>query len=139
MKRLIAYRVLPSLAAFVNSLAKPHKIVLMVSAGNAIDLIIEQLLPLIDEGDIIIDAGNSNYLDTERRADYLIKKSIHFVGTGISGGRRRRTKWPFNYARGKQRKLYGITVLSLKPLPRRIRMDYPACAYIGPGWLGSFC
>ena len=74
------------LEKLVNDIEKPRKILLMIKAGNPVDQVIEQLLPLIDKGDIIIDGGNSLYTDTNRRTQYLTEKGIHFIGTGISGG-----------------------------------------------------
>ena len=72
--------------SFVNSLTKPRKILLMVSAGQAVDLVIAQLRPLLSESDILIDGGNSHYQDTQRRVSELIKDNIYFLGVGISGG-----------------------------------------------------
>lgn len=75
-----------SLAELVDSLEAPRKIMLMVKAGEVVDAYIEQLLPLLSAGDIIIDGGNSLYTDTNRRTQYLQSKGILFVGTGVSGG-----------------------------------------------------
>ncbi len=75
-----------TLDTFVASLARPRKVMLMVKAGEAVDVLIAQLLPLLEAGDIIIDGGNSHYADSSRRCDMLEAKGILFVGTGISGG-----------------------------------------------------
>ncbi|MFW6301559.1 MAG: NADP-dependent phosphogluconate dehydrogenase [Bacillota bacterium] len=75
-----------SLEEFVEALSCPRKIILMVKAGQPVDLVIESLLPYLDEGDIIIDGGNSHFADTDRRFEELQKDGIHFLGTGISGG-----------------------------------------------------
>lgn len=75
-----------SLEELVGSLQKPRKVMLMVKAGAPVDLVIEALLPYLEEGDIIIDGGNSHFADTNRRYDQLKEKGIHFLGTGISGG-----------------------------------------------------
>jgi 6-phosphogluconate dehydrogenase len=75
-----------SIKEFVLSIKRPRKILLMVKAGNVVDGIIDQILPLLDKGDIIIDGGNSYYKDTEKRYDALLSKGIMFVGAGISGG-----------------------------------------------------
>jgi len=74
------------LPEFVNQLAQPRIIMLMVTAGRAVDAVIEQLLPLLNPNDIIIDGGNSNYKDTTRRWQELTAKCIRFVGMGVSGG-----------------------------------------------------
>lgn len=71
---------------FVNSLESPRKIFLMVKAGKPVDTVIEQLFPLLDEGDIIIDGGNTYFPDTIRREKELKEKGIRFIGCGVSGG-----------------------------------------------------
>ncbi|KAI9886234.1 MAG: 6-phosphogluconate dehydrogenase, decarboxylating [Watsoniomyces obsoletus] len=71
---------------FVSLLKKPRRIMLLVQAGPAVDKFIEALLPLLEQGDIVIDGGNSHYPDTNRRTKYLAEKGIRFVGTGVSGG-----------------------------------------------------
>jgi len=75
-----------SLKEMVENLASPRKVMLMVKAGDVVDLFIDQLVPLLDEGDIIIDGGNSLYTDSTRRTNTLKEKGILFIGTGVSGG-----------------------------------------------------
>lgn len=75
-----------SLEELVSSLQKPRRVMLMIKAGKAVDIVIEQLLPLLEAGDIIIDGGNSHFPDTIRRTQELRRKGILFIGTGISGG-----------------------------------------------------
>ena len=75
-----------SLADFVQGLASPRAIWLMVPAGDAVDQTIEQLLPQLSRGDVVIDGGNSNYKDSIRRAEKLKQGAIHFVDVGTSGG-----------------------------------------------------
>ncbi|WP_101772456.1 NADP-dependent phosphogluconate dehydrogenase [Peptostreptococcus faecalis] len=75
-----------SIESFVNSLKKPRAVFLMVKSGKPVDLLIEQLIEVLDEGDIIIDGGNSFYKDTIRRDKYLKEKGINFLGVGVSGG-----------------------------------------------------
>lgn len=75
-----------SLQDLVENLSRPRKIMLMVRAGNVVDDFIEQLLPLLEKGDIIIDGGNANYPDTNRRCIQLQERGIHFIGAGVSGG-----------------------------------------------------
>ncbi|WP_080875785.1 decarboxylating NADP(+)-dependent phosphogluconate dehydrogenase [Oceanobacillus timonensis] len=74
------------LAKFIHSLEKPRKIFLMVTAGAVVDSVIESLLPLLDQGDIIMDGGNSNFQDSNRRYHDLKEKGFHFIGVGVSGG-----------------------------------------------------
>ncbi len=75
-----------TLENFVESIAKPRKIFLMVKAGKPVDAVIDQLLPLLDKNDIIIDGGNSHFPDTIRREKELKEKEIRFIGCGVSGG-----------------------------------------------------
>ncbi len=75
-----------SLSEMVDSLIKPRKVMMLVPAGPIVDAVIKDLLPLLEEGDIIIDGGNSHYTDTLKRIDYLRDKKIHFIGMGVSGG-----------------------------------------------------
>ncbi len=75
-----------SLKEFIQSLKKPRKLMFMVKAGAAVDELIEECLPFLEKGDIIIDGGNSHYPDTERRVKELQAKGILFIGAGISGG-----------------------------------------------------
>ena len=75
-----------SLQDLVDKLEKPRKIMMMVRAGSVVDDFIEQLVPLLDQGDIIIDGGNANYPDSTRRTHELAAKGIRFIGAGVSGG-----------------------------------------------------
>ncbi|GAL15614.1 6-phosphogluconate dehydrogenase decarboxylating [Vibrio astriarenae] len=75
-----------SLEELVEKLETPRKVMLMVRAGAVVDTFIDNLIPLLDEGDIIIDGGNTNYPDTNRRVAHCREKGIHFIGTGVSGG-----------------------------------------------------
>src|SRR5690625_2867378 len=75
-----------SVEELVQSLAKPRKIMLMVKAGQAVDDFIQQLIPHLEPGDIIIDGGNTHYPDTNLRTAYLESKRLLFVGAGVSGG-----------------------------------------------------
>ncbi|HET7361776.1 MAG TPA: gluconokinase, GntK/IdnK-type, partial [Salinimicrobium sp.] len=82
------------LQEFVASLEPPRIILLMVNAGKAVDAVIENLLPFLDENDLVIDGGNSHYKDTTRRAKLLKKKEILFMGLGVSGGEEGALKGP---------------------------------------------
>ena len=81
--RVIGAHSIEELAA---TLKRPRRVMLMVKAGAPVDALIEQLLPHLEPGDIIIDGGNSNYTDSTRRTHYLEEKGLLFIGTGISGG-----------------------------------------------------
>ena len=75
-----------SIEDFVAALAQPRKIMIMVKAGDPVDAVINELVPLLDQGDIVIDGGNSHYEDTRRREADLRERGLHFVGAGVSGG-----------------------------------------------------
>ncbi|MEA2410157.1 MAG: 6-phosphogluconate dehydrogenase, partial [Thermoleophilaceae bacterium] len=75
-----------SLEEFVDSLDKPRRIIVMVKAGAPVDGVIEDLAPLLDDGDIVIDGGNSRFLDTRRRTEECRERGLRFIGTGVSGG-----------------------------------------------------
>ncbi len=75
-----------TLSEFVNQIEKPRKIMMMIRAGDPVDSVIEQLIPLLDPKDIIIDGGNSNYEDSMRRTKYVESKGLYYIGTGVSGG-----------------------------------------------------
>lgn len=83
-----------SIDELAASLKRPRKIMLMVKAGNVVDLFIDQLLPFLEEGDIIIDGGNSHFPDTNRRVESLKEKGILYVGAGVSGGEEGARKGP---------------------------------------------
>ncbi len=83
-----------SLEDFVKSLKTPRKAQIMVKAGGPVDAVIEQLAPLFEKGDIIIDGGNSLWTDTQRREKALKEKGIHFFGVGVSGGEEGALKGP---------------------------------------------
>jgi 6-phosphogluconate dehydrogenase len=75
-----------SIEELVKSLALPRKVMLMIKAGPPVDQMVEELIPLLSPGDVIIDGGNSYFLDTERRTAYVESKGLLFIGTGVSGG-----------------------------------------------------
>ncbi|SDP44328.1 6-phosphogluconate dehydrogenase [Actinopolyspora xinjiangensis] len=75
-----------SLRELVESLERPRRVVIMVKAGPATDAVIDELVPMLDTGDVLVDAGNANFTDTRRREAALAERGVHFVGTGVSGG-----------------------------------------------------
>ena len=79
---------------FVKSIKTPRKIMLMVVAGSVVDDYIQKLIPFLDQGDIIIDGGNSHYPDTSRRTEELEAKGFQFIGAGVSGGEEGALKGP---------------------------------------------
>ncbi|TSC79619.1 MAG: 6-phosphogluconate dehydrogenase [Candidatus Peregrinibacteria bacterium Gr01-1014_25] len=126
-----------TLKELVAALKPPRAILLMVKAGEAVDAMIADLLPLLAKNDILIDAGNSHYRDTERRQRELEKKGIRFIGMGVSGGEEGALKGP-SMMPGGDRSAYDV----LEPLLTNMAADDGAqgkcVAYIGPGGSGHF-
>jgi len=123
--------------SFVNSLRKPRKIMLMVNAGKIIGSVIEDLLPYLSEGDILIDGGNSNYKDTKERCDYLKSKNIHFIGTGVSGGEEGALKGP-SIMPGGNKGVYKEVKPFLEAIAAKDENNLPCCTYIGEDGSGHF-
>src|SRR6187399_29132 len=125
-----------TLEEFVQSLAKPRKIQIMVKAGAPVDQVIEQLIPLLDKDDIVIDGGNSLYTDTERRDAYLAAKGLRFIGAGVSGGEEGARKGPSIMPGGPL-----STWEVMKPIFESIaaKVDGEPCViHIGPGGAGHY-
>jgi 6-phosphogluconate dehydrogenase len=121
---------------FVASLSAPRTIMLMVKAGAPVDAVIEQLVPLLDKGDIVIDGGNSHYTDTERRSAALAAKGLRFVGAGVSGGEEGARKGPSIMPGGP-----ASTWQVLKPIFESIaaKVDGRPCVmHIGEGGAGHY-
>lgn len=125
-----------TLEEFVDSLEKPRKILLMVMAGGPTDAMIDQLVPLLDEGDIIIDGGNAYFPDTQRRNKALAEKGIRFIGAGVSGGEEGALKGPAIMPGG-QRDAYELVEPILTAISAKVNGD-PCCTYIGPDGAGHY-
>ena len=120
----------------VNMLEKPRKIILMVKAGKPVDDMIAEFLPYLEQGDIIIDGGNSFFEDTRRRNKELTAKGLRFIGMGVSGGEEGALKGP-SLMPGSDRSAYEDT----EPIFRRIAAqvaDGPCCTYVGPDGAGHY-
>lgn len=121
---------------FVNALEKPRKILLMVKAGSATDATIESLKPYLEEGDILIDGGNTFFQDTIRRNKELQSAGFHFIGTGVSGGEEGALKGPSIMPGGK-REAYELVKPILEAISAKVDGD-PCCTYIGPDGAGHY-
>lgn len=126
-----------SIEAFVNSLETPRKILLMVKAGEATDKTIDSLLPLLDKGDILIDGGNTNYLDTIRRNQYLDESGINFIGTGVSGGEEGALTGP-SIMPGGQEGAYKLVAPILESISAKAKDGAPCVTYVGPDGAGHY-
>lgn len=125
-----------SLNQFVNSLETPRKILLMVQAGRGTDDMIAQLTPLLSEGDILIDGGNSFFGDTQRRSKELEAKNIRFIGAGVSGGEEGALKGP-SIMPGGQEDAYKLVEPILTAISAKVNGD-ACCTYIGPDGAGHY-
>lgn len=123
---------------FCQSLSTPRKIMLMVKAGEAVDLTIKSLLPYLEKGDIVIDGGNSNYHDTERRVPELAEKNILFVGSGVSGGELGALHGPSIMPGGTQTAWKHIKPIFEAITPKIGEKKEPCCTWIGSGGAGHF-
>ncbi|SPT98075.1 6-phosphogluconate dehydrogenase [Lysinibacillus capsici] len=121
---------------FVQALEKPRKIFLMVTAGNAIDSVIQSVVPFLEKGDVIMDGGNSHYKDTERRYDELKALEIGYLGIGISGGEVGALTGPSIMPGGDQ-EVYNKVAPILTKIAAQVN-DTPCCTYIGPKGAGHF-
>ncbi|EOB7206447.1 NADP-dependent phosphogluconate dehydrogenase [Staphylococcus aureus] len=126
-----------SLEEFVNSLEKPRKILLMVQAGKATDATIDSLLPLLDDGDILIDGGNTNYQDTIRRNKALAQSAINFIGMGVSGGEIGALTGP-SLMPGGQEEAYNKVADILDAIGAKAKDGASCVTYIGPNGAGHY-
>jgi len=125
-----------TLAELVENLEVPRRVLIMVKAGAPVDAVIEQLVPLLDEGDIVIDAGNSHYEDTRRREAALAEKGLHFVGVGVSGGEEGALLGP-SIMPGGSRQSYDALGPMLEKISAKADGE-PCCAWIGTDGAGHF-
>lgn len=123
--------------SFVESLERPRKILLMVKAGEPVDMVINELTPFLDKDDIIMDGGNSNYGDTNRRVDTLKEKEILFVGMGISGGEEGARYGP-SLMPGGNKDAWPHLREMLESISAKAFDGSPCCAWIGNQGAGHF-
>ncbi|MGV8963599.1 MAG: NADP-dependent phosphogluconate dehydrogenase [Candidatus Saccharimonadaceae bacterium] len=124
------------LKTFVNSLKMPRTVMLLVPAGKIVDEVIEDLLEFMEKGDIIIDGGNSHFIDTEQRYKYLEGKGFHFIGMGVSGGEEGARKGP-SMMPGGNKMAYDIVEPLLKKIAAHVNGE-PTVAYMGLRSAGHF-
>lgn len=125
------------LELFIQSLERPRKILIMIKAGPTVDLVLNQLLPLLDRGDIIIDGGNSHYINTQKRFDLAQTYGVEFIGAGISGGEEGARKGPSIMPGGKKES-YKLVSGILEAIAARDDFGKTCCTYIGPEGSGHF-
>ena len=125
-----------SLQELVDGLEKPRKVVLMVKAGFAVDSLIDQLTPILDKGDIIIDGGNSFFKDTQRRYDLLLDKGINYFGVGVSGGEEGARFGPALMPGGDEKAYEEIRPI-LEAIAAKVN-GIPCCSYTSTGGAGHY-
>jgi len=126
-----------SLEDFISSLKSPRKVMLMVKAGKPIDDFIDKLIPLLDQGDIIIDGGNSHFPDTERRTNYVESKGMYFIGTGVSGGEEGALKGPSIMPGGSPKAWEAVKPI-FQGIAAKVDGSEPCCDWVGNGGAGHF-
>jgi 6-phosphogluconate dehydrogenase len=125
-----------SMADFVASLRRPRAVIVMVKAGGPTDAVIDELVPLLDEGDIVVDCGNSHFADTRRREAQLREHGLHFVGCGVSGGEEGALNGPSIMPGGSPE-----SYARLGPMFESIAAQVdgtPCCVHVGPDGAGHF-
>ncbi|MBO5432664.1 MAG: decarboxylating NADP(+)-dependent phosphogluconate dehydrogenase [Clostridia bacterium] len=126
-----------SLEELVHSLESPRKIMLMIKAGEAVDKTIEEIIPFLSPGDIIIDGGNSHYEDTERRTLYVESKGLFYIGTGVSGGEEGALKGPSMMPGGSHEAWEKLKPI-FTSICAKTDSGEPCCDWVGKGGAGHF-
>ena len=126
-----------SLKELADSLEKPRKVFLMVKAGSAVDGLIDQLLEVLEPGDIIIDGGNSHFPDTIRRTDYVESKGLLYIGTGVSGGEEGALKGPSLMPGGSPAAWPAVKPI-LQAISAKVEDGSPCCDWVGENGAGHF-
>ncbi|MBR4124620.1 MAG: decarboxylating NADP(+)-dependent phosphogluconate dehydrogenase [Victivallales bacterium] len=126
-----------SLQELVDNLAKPRKVFMMVKAGQAVDDMIEQLLPLLEDGDILIDGGNSHFPDTMRRTAYVESKGKLYIGTGVSGGEEGALKGPSMMLGGSPAAWPAVKPI-FQGICAKVENGVPCCDWVGENGAGHF-
>jgi 6-phosphogluconate dehydrogenase len=123
-------------ADFVASLERPRRVVIMVKAGKPTDAVIDEFAPLLEPGDMIVDAGNAHFADTRRREAALKEQGLHFVGTGVSGGEEGALHGPSIMPGGSVESYAALGPL-LEDIAAKVDGE-PCCAHVGPDGAGHF-
>ncbi len=127
-----------SLEEFIKVIKRPRKVMMMVKAGDPVDMLIEECLPFLEKGDIIIDGGNSHYPDTERRNKMLADKGILFVGTGISGGEEGARHGPSIMPGGNPIAWPHVKEILQAIAAKADEDGLPCCDWVGQGGAGHY-
>ncbi|GAA3020313.1 NADP-dependent phosphogluconate dehydrogenase [Tetragenococcus solitarius] len=126
-----------SVEEFVNAIEKPRRIIMMVKAGKGTDATIQSLLPHLDQGDVLVDGGNTFFENTMRRNAELADSGINFIGTGVSGGEEGALKGP-SIMPGGQKEAYELVAPILEKIAAKAEDGTPCVTYIGPNGAGHY-
>ncbi len=126
-----------SLEEFFRALAKPRKILMMVKAGQPVDDLIEECLPFLEKGDVMMDGGNSFYHDTERREAYLRAKGMYYIGAGVSGGEEGARHGP-SIMPGGSKEAWPLVQPILQGIAAKAEDGAPCCDWVGEGGSGHY-
>lgn len=126
-----------SVQELAASLKRPRKVMIMVKAGKAVDETIEQLLPYLEAGDIIIDGGNTHFPDTNRRTTYVESKGLLFIGTGVSGGEEGALLGP-SIMPGGSKKAWPEVKPIFQAIAAKVEDGSPCCDWVGENGAGHF-
>ena len=122
---------------FVACLTRPRRVMVMVKAGRAVDAVLEGLVPLLDEGDIVIDGGNSHFEDSARRVEELRDRGLSFVGAGVSGGEEGARNGPSIMPGGDQAAWPEVKDV-LQSIAAKVADGTPCCDWVGPDGSGHY-
>ncbi len=125
------------LESFCQGLERPRKVMLMVKAGAAVDAFIDQVIPYLEKGDIIIDGGNSHFPDTIRRAEYVESKGLLYIGTGVSGGEEGALLGPSIMPGGSPAAWDAVKPIFQK-IAAHTQTGEPCCDWVGEDGAGHF-
>jgi 6-phosphogluconate dehydrogenase len=126
-----------NLEELVNSLKRPRKIMMMVKAGKAVDELIDQLIPFLEKGDILIDGGNSYFPDTIRRTKYVQEKGFLYIGTGVSGGEEGALRGP-SIMPGGSKEAWPQLKPIFQSIAAKVKDGSPCCEWVGSDGAGHF-
>ncbi len=126
-----------SVEEFVDTLARPRKVMLMIKAGNAVDEMIQTLMPLLSPGDIIIDGGNTHFPDTNRRTALVESEGFLYIGTGVSGGEEGALLGP-SIMPGGSTDAWPFVKPIFQAIAAKVEDGSPCCEWVGENGAGHF-
>ncbi|GAF01858.1 6-phosphogluconate dehydrogenase [Saccharicrinis fermentans DSM 9555 = JCM 21142] len=126
-----------SIKELVDSLERPRKVMMLVKAGKPVDALIDQIIPHLEKGDIIIDGGNSHFPDSIRRTKYVEEKGLLYVGSGVSGGEEGALTGP-SLMPGGSPEAWPFIKDIFQNISAKVENDVPCCDWVGQDGAGHF-